>query len=162
MFKKSTVTYFFVTLLLHLIFISGNAQTPKVDSLKIALKTCKADSQNIKIRNELCKYYAYNNPDTAILLAKEAFKFARTDEYGGIIAGSCLYTGVSYNNKGNRDSAEFYFLRAIQIAHRHKKFNIEAASYMGLGTCYNFWKKQDKALQNYLTSYNLYKSMGDS
>jgi tetratricopeptide (TPR) repeat protein len=161
MFKQPLATYSPLFLWL-LIFASGNAQTPKVDSLKIALKNCKVDSQNIKIRNELCKYYAYNKPDTALILAREAFMFAHTDEYSGIIAGSCLYAGVAYNSKGNRDSAEFYFLRTIQIAHRHKNFNIEAAAYMGLGTCYNFWKKQDKALQNYLISYSLFKNIGDS
>lgn len=141
---------------------AGFSQNARVDSLKAVLREVKADTHRIVLLNEMCRYYAYHNPDTALILTREAFALARTDEKGGIIASTCMFAGISCNNLGKRDSAEFYFNRAILIAHRHKKTSIEAASYMGLGTCYNFWKKQDKALQNYLTSYNMYKTMGDS
>jgi len=139
-----------------------SAQSWKIDSIKQVLKKCKVDTQKIMLRNELCKFYAYSKPDTALILLKEAFALARTDDHNGLIANSCMYAGISYNNLGNRDSGEFYFNRAIQIAHRHKKTSVEAASYMGLGTCYNFWKKQDKALKNYMKSYDLYKSLNDT
>lgn len=141
---------------------AGFCQNAKIDSLKISLRKTTADTQKIKIRNELCKFYAYSKPDTALVLVRESFAMARTDESNGIIASTCMFAGISFNNLGNRDSAEFYFNRAIQIAHRHKKFNIEGASYMGLGTTYNFWKKQDKALKNYLKSYEIYKNLNDT
>lgn len=152
----------FILCVLFFVAHSVHGQNPRIDSLKYALNNCKTDTQKIKIKNELCRFYAYNKPDTALVLIHENFKLARTDDQGGAIATTCMLAGVSFNNLGNRDSAEFYFNRAIQIAHRHKKTSLEAASYMGLGTCYNFWKKQDKALENYLTSYNMYRTLGDS
>lgn len=150
-------------LLLALVFVvTGQAQTRKLDSLKLALKECRSDTQGIKIRNEMCKVLAYSVPDTALKLCWESIKLARAGDPNGLSATTCFFAGTSCNNLGKRDSAEFYFNRAIQIARRNKKPAIEAMSYMGLGTCYNFWKKQDKALQNYMTSYSLFRVLGDS
>ncbi len=158
--NSNLIRSFFLALCLcaHLVF----SQAYKIDSLKQELSKAVSDTDKIKTRNALCRIYAYSKPDTALVLVKESFRIARTDEASGIIASTCMYAGISFNNLGSRDSAEFYFTRAIQMAHRHKKSFVEAASYMGLGTCYNFWKKQDKALQHYMTSYNLFKDLGDS
>jgi tetratricopeptide (TPR) repeat protein len=141
---------------------SGYGQRNKSDSLKTALKTCTVDTQKIKILNELGKLNTYKNPDTAISFLKTGLAIAGGNDYNGITINSYLFTGISYNTKGSYDSAEHYFLKAIQLAAKYKKTKLEASAYLGLGTCYNFWKKQPKALQSYQSSYKLYKSVNDS
>lgn len=162
MLHRFNLSIIFLALFSLLFPFAANAQAGRIDSLKEALTTAKNDTVKIYLRNELCRGYAYTKPDTSLILLRESFEIAAGKDFRGLMSITQMLTGITYNNLGNRDSAELYFKRAIENAHKYKRTFIEASSYLGLGTCYNFWRKQDKALQNYMTSYDLFRSMGDS
>lgn len=153
----------FICVFALLFCFKANSQSrSKADSLNTAFKNCTVDTQKIKILTDIGRLYAYKKPDTTISILRSALALAGKNEYDGIVANTLLTMGISYNAKAGYDSAEYYFLKAIDQASKYKKVKSEAAAYLGLGTCYNYWKKQPKALESYFNSYKLYKTINDS
>lgn len=91
-------------------FLEGQDKT---DSLLNVLKTERTDTTRILLLNDLAKEFRNFNPDTAIIISKDALKSALSLKYTKGIAVSAHNTGAEYYMEGNYNEALRYFNYAL-------------------------------------------------
>src|SRR5438876_12354287 len=81
MFKFITMKILIATFLFALSITFTKAQQKTIDSLQKELQTAKADTNRVFLLAELAKIYYLFKPDTAIILAQEAYNLAQQLQY---------------------------------------------------------------------------------
>ncbi len=93
----------FAVLIFFLNSISSVAQNKFIDSLKVVLKTELQDSTKVKTLNTLASKLANVNPDTSIVLSRQALKIAEKislDKNESIAMKGKIGVGLSLNQLG--------------------------------------------------------------
>jgi tetratricopeptide (TPR) repeat protein len=86
-------------LLLLIIFIARKecaAQEKTIDSLRLLLGTCKADTTTIKVLTDISNYYRNKQPDTGLAYGKRALELAEKIKWQPGIAVSYMRMGSNY------------------------------------------------------------------
>ena len=112
--------FFLSCLLLLLQFNITYAQQPAIDSMLQLLKTCKGDTNEVKILNELSWELKNSNPDSAILISTNALNISRTLDWERGVAVSYNRLGVACRIKGNYALSSQYYLQALELFQKMK------------------------------------------
>ena len=113
------------------------AQSQNIDSLKKVLQhTSESDTTYVKILNRLSWTYAYRQPDSAIIIARNAIEKADKIKFYKGKSMALYIIGAIYFIKLEYDQAEFNVKKALTYAQKHDfKLDINAA-YNCLGAIY--------------------------
>jgi tetratricopeptide (TPR) repeat protein len=91
------------------------AQSRKIDSLRVVLKTAKDDTNKVNTLNALSFAIFSGKPDTAILLAKQASALAAKLKFTRGDANGYGKAGLGFWAKGKYDSALAYESKALKM-----------------------------------------------
>lgn len=135
-----------------------SAQHPKKDSLFAALRTAKNDTNRIKTLVALAQEYHSSNPDTSIILSRQALALADmpASRAGKKFMSHILgQLGTSYFYKSDYTEALDYFLSALK-ATEESKDKVGMAQYLGsIGIIYKERGNYAEALAYYLKALKL-------
>lgn len=167
-------------LLILLFYISLNTQLTRAqyeyrDELKEELthqekpfdylqKIEQTETSNIKkaiIHNRWGLLYQYENDlDSALIHHKQALYYALSEsEKNEEIGVSYNKIGVIHYFRGQFDTAIYFFEHSIPY---YESPELEANSLNNLAIMYNYNSNPDKALENYISSLELYKELKDT
>src|SRR3954447_19896883 len=104
-----------VTFIFALSITSVEAQQKTIDSLQKELVIAKADTNRVLLLTELVKIYYLFKPDTALILAQEAYNLSQQLHYLKGEALSLNRIAVSYSAVGDYPKALQFFTKAQKI-----------------------------------------------
>jgi tetratricopeptide (TPR) repeat protein len=174
--------YFFL-ILISSFYYSSFAQTPLIDSLKIALKAAKDDTTVIKTTNYLSwELLNTGDYDIAMQLSNDALKSSfdlleKEKSNNNPIIWDAGKKGAAYAynnigtihaNKGDYDKALVFYLKAIKIReevavktpHDFQNKKSIADLYNNLGAINQLKNNEDKALELYLSALKIEEEIG--
>ncbi|MDR6843690.1 tetratricopeptide repeat-containing sensor histidine kinase [Flavobacterium granuli] len=133
MIRKTTL------LLLFLIFSTLQAQNPiykTIDSLKIALKQAKDESEKTVLLTNLSSYSEYIGPDEAINYAKKALHYAQKTKSDKHIADTYGNLGTAYEIKSDYAHALKNLYKALAIYENLNDAKSLTTAYNNIGLIY--------------------------
>ena len=136
-------------LLLPAVFCSY-AQRTHVDSLLQLLKTTQSKDSVMSIMHNLSFELANINPDTAIIVGKQAVQLCLKYKNDSNYQASANALGWAYYRANKYDSAEACFLKAIATAQKLHYKKSEGRARINLVTLFLAKKNYQKALANAL------------
>ena len=149
------VLSFFNTVYNHAQVINSST----IDSLKIELSIATQDTIRASLMAEICQYYKWNRPDSAIHYGNKALLLAKQIKFPKAEIRALEGMVLTHLTIGNDSRALQINLEGIKIA--EKNFNLKGKSRFlrHFGELYNRSKKHHKALSFLLlipafTSYN--------
>ena len=155
-----------VTLLLSLILLFAHqhlyAQNEAyIDSLKKALETHPADSDQAVTYFELAKINTRTSFSVAIDYAEKGYEFGlKTDHPKGII-GNLGIMGYSYMALGKYDSSEIFYQKRLEHSERLKQVDQVGASYANLGMLAYRKEQLEKAIELTLKGLKVYEELNN-
>jgi len=132
------------------------------DSLWLALKNAKTDSNKVKLYIQLGQQYETNNPDSALLLYENALKLSKEINYTrGVIS---YYTNATYvyNMFGKYDTALILNLKSVEIAKAFGDPERLAACLGNVAASYTNLEQPEKAIEINLQILPLYEKLRNS
>ena len=120
--NKKTIIKITAYLLVGLLFTTLTS-ADKIDSLKKVIETADHDTTRIKALNQLGWKVMYSNPDTAIILSKQALYLSEKTEDQKNKAKTLNNLGVYYWIKSDYPTALNYHFKALEI--REKQNNLK-------------------------------------
>jgi len=133
----------------------------KFDSLKTVIQTADHDTTKIKALNQLGWSLMYSNPDTAIILGKQALELSEKTEDHPNKANTLSNLGVYHCIKSNYPTALDYFFKSLEYREKAGDRKGMAASYNNIGIIYDNQSSYPQALEYYFKSLKIYKELGD-
>ncbi len=122
------------------------AQRNLIDSLQNVLSKEKTDTGKAHLLYQLSASYQIVRPDSALLLAEEAYVFSKRIKYLQGQSFSLNIIAGAFDRMGNNTQALRYYLEQLKIEEtRHDPYNI-AYVYMSIASLYNHDKDSDKAI----------------
>lgn len=123
------------------------AQKGYIDSLKNILKTEKKDTSRAKILYKLSYEYVLTKPDTALLLAQEAYDISVRKNFLTGEAWSLAQMGNAFRELGNNAQAIWYYLEQLKIEEKRKIPENLATVNMAISLAYNREKDTANAIR---------------
>ncbi|MBN4051369.1 tetratricopeptide repeat protein, partial [bacterium AH-315-M05] len=133
----------------------ANAQQNKIDSLKQVLKTAKEDTTRIKVLIQLSKQYWYTKPDTAYVIAKNAYTIAEKGDHRKQMAGATNSIAVSLYFRGDYLNALKHWLNSLKIYEELNDKKWISASLGNIGIVYHSQDDYPKALEYYFKALKM-------
>jgi two-component system NarL family sensor kinase len=150
--------HFLLLLLLVGIVITGRAQ--KADSLLKVLPTA-IDTQRVKVLNDLCMEYVYNDPEAAKAYVTEALNLATSLDYNIGRAKALNRLGIVHDVTGDYDSAIIcYQYAGVYYAKANNKKG-KASTLNNIGMLYTSTSGYQRALSNYYAALKIFKEIND-
>jgi two-component system, NarL family, sensor histidine kinase UhpB len=115
--KQTTVQIFFLSVLM-LYSITAVAQKSWIDSVRRVAATQKPDTNKVWTLGAMSNYYAFNDPDSGILCAKQALALAEKLQFNKGIFWSIVSLNHSLYVSGNYTEELEYALKALPIAQK--------------------------------------------
>ncbi|MBL4656046.1 MAG: tetratricopeptide repeat protein, partial [Bacteroidia bacterium] len=151
------------------------AEQSEIDSLKAELKKELSDTTRIKVLNRLGEQFRFQNPDTAILLGKQALSILsdlRNEEQmkqypsiKHIIQKLTISThhnlGVYYYFKSDYPLSLTHNLKALEIRKQLSNRKGIASSLGNIGNIYKDQSDYSKALQHYFEAMQIYNELSN-
>jgi len=136
-----------IALLLFIFPFRGSGQNAVTDSLWVLLYKQKADTSKAKTLRLLSYYYKNSKPDSALILAQNAYSLSKKwhDEKGE--ASSLGLMAAAFNWLGNFTKALEYYLEELKIVERTGDAKSLASVYISMALVYNSQKDIDNALK---------------
>lgn len=131
------------------------------DSLLSVYKNSPNDSIRFKAIDDFVWEYMYENPDTAFVIAFEAFNKNRKTTYPKGLALLLRTMGASHVLRGNNEKGIFFYSLSSQITKLLKDDDGLASSCNGLGIIYSREGNYSKAIEEYLSSLSSYERLND-
>ncbi len=103
------------TFILALSITFTNAQQKTIDSLQKELSSAKADTNRVLILSDLVKIYYLFKPDTALILAQQAYTLSQKLHYAKGEALSLNRIAVAYSAVGDYPKALQFFTKGLKI-----------------------------------------------
>ena len=150
-----------------LFFSSGYSQTNTIDSLTSLLKTDKEDTNKVNHLNDLGWELMYQNPDTAVLLSKQALELASSPHSGKGrgwtkgMAKSNNNLGVYYFVKVDYPKALEYYFKALKLYEEIGNKKGIAANLNNIGIVYQDQGDYPKAVEYYFKALKIYEEIGN-
>ncbi|MBN4081640.1 tetratricopeptide repeat protein, partial [bacterium AH-315-C07] len=155
-------------------FAGGQASTgSNTDSLKAELKKDLSDTTRVKVLNKLGWQLMYQNPDTAIFLAKQALSIlydndseakqsSATKRYlQKLTANSYSHLGAYYYLKGDYPLSLSHHFKALKIRETQKDRKGIATSLGNIGIVYYDQGDYPKTLDYYFKVLETFKELGN-
>ncbi len=150
--------FWLIVLLLLSTVINAQTLSPnQVDSINHLIRSERNDSVRIRAMNELAFHYLFNDFKKGVDLIDRGIQAARSKKQPFCEAELLNTKAISYDFKGQQDSAIVLFEQALKISRFHRFYNIEVMNLNGLGL--NYWKKgeYEKALNYFFKVLELAK-----
>lgn len=122
------------------------AQNRVVDSLYKVLEKEKTDTGKIRLLTRLSRAYQVSKPDSALLLAEEAYFMSKNKKF---IKGESWALGqmaIAFNSLGNFPKAMEYYIDQLKIEEKRGYADNIASVYLNIALLYNNTKDFDKAI----------------
>lgn len=140
------------------VFIHTQARA-QADSLIQLLSWHKADTTKVWIYRDIAYYLKYDKPDSAIFYAMKGYDLARQLQFPSGMIWNLNQVALAWTEKSNLDSADVYFLNAIQLAYSSGD-TISAGNLLNsIGINYYFQGNFSKAIQYYDSSLALFDKL---
>ncbi len=166
----------FLTLFIFFFFCCSPAygqQQRKADSLRKVLKAAKADTQRVRLLNELGSCYRFNNVDTSLVLSRQALKLAEAFAAGAgekdtvaakkILADSYYALAGFLMEKGDYSASLGYARKAEAIYLTSPAYKKKlAATHEVMGTVYSSQGNYTKGLEEYLEALVMFEELKDT
>ncbi|MEK6615010.1 MAG: tetratricopeptide repeat protein [Bacteroidota bacterium] len=150
----------FIILCLSLPLFSFSQQSP-IDSLLALIKKDKEDTNKVTHFNILAWELSSSNPDTSIILSKQALSLAEKVQWKKGIANSYGHLGTYYYFKADYPKALDYYLKALRIDEELKD-KIGMSKRLGnIGNVYNDQGDYHKALDYYFKALKIEEELGN-
>ena len=144
----------------------------KIDSLQNLLEAAKADTNKVKILNELCWEYKNSVPDKALKYGKQALQLAQVLLENSISSKTVIHCkkakaislnhiGVVYDYQGNYETALSYYLKALKINEELNDRKSIAAGLNNVGIIHYYQGENYKAFDYYMQALKIRKELGD-
>ena len=130
---KNTITLACLILVFQNI---GAAQNSRIDSLRHVLAITNQDTTRVKAYQEICNYYQFNRPDSAIVYGYKGLGLARKLKFPQGEVALMFNIANAYEGLGNRSRALQFTLKAIKIAEENNLKEERAHGIMDLGPYY--------------------------
>lgn len=138
-----------LAVLLVIIPFSGSTQLPTHEVLFSEYPKATLDSSSIKEKIAYAQKETVNNPDTALILLHQAYRESEQIQfYNGVIL-SLHAIGHIYQNRGNYDTALFYFKQVIDKGKELGVTRLLHVAYINIGSSYFYQSQYQKALNYY-------------
>ena len=124
------------------------AQQNKIDSLRQLIKKEKVDTNSVFLLWNLAQLYQDNKPDTAMILAEQAYNLSKKIKYIEGESRSVNQIANAYNRVGNYPKALEYYIRKLKIEEQRNHPENLAIAYMNIGSVYLFQEEFRKALDH--------------
>lgn len=139
-------------------------QNPKIDSLLTLIKKDKPDTTKIKHLNELAWILKFQNPDTSLLLGKQALEIYNSIKLNQNESAKKLILGKTHSNlavfydiKGDYTTALDYYLKAKNAFEEINSEYFMNVVYTNMGNLYGKLSDFNNALKYYNKSYEIAK-----
>ena len=132
-----------------------------IDSLSALLKTDKEDTNKVNHLNALGWGLMYQNPDTSIVLGKQAYELATSLVWAKGIAKSNNNLGIYYWIKGDYSLSLTCHFKALEIREVLKDKKGIAASLNNIGNVYDNQGDYPKALEYYFKALKTFEELGN-
>ncbi len=162
--QKSTIFMKKIYLLIFIFLVlvtKPYAQDKTLDSLWRVYNTLSAEKEKIDILLDIAYLYRLNNPDSTILLAREAIKRSQDISFDKGIAWGYNRLGVGYLVLGKLPIVLDNLQKAERIFSKIDDEMGLASTYLQRGTFHSAEKEYDKALIDYKKALELYQKIDD-
>jgi adenylate cyclase len=137
------------------------AQGAKIDSLKKVLLTIRDDTGKVNVLNDLAFTLYSTNPDSTLLLARQAVLLAQSINFRSGEANAYSVAGIGYRAKGDYPKALESYFSALKIDEllNHKP---GIAKRLGnIGSVYKDQADYPMALEYYVKALRIGEELGD-
>jgi tetratricopeptide (TPR) repeat protein len=123
------------------------------------------DTAKVNLLNSTARELRNSNPDSCILLAKQAKIISKKTNYTIGLAEACIWQGTATTNLGNYDEAIELLKRALELLSTEKNLKanrLKGRAYNNLGNV--FWNKglYTEAMKYHYASLRIKKQMHDN
>ncbi len=156
------IVFAFTFLLLNSAFIPAFGHNNLVDSLKKEIELTKEDSSKAKIYNDIAWEYIFRNPDTSLIISRQALFFSKKAKSEKFIITSLNNIATAFAIQGNYDSSLFYFQEAKTIALKRNEPKELTMIHNNIGLV--FWNqgKLDSAIVEYNLALDAFRRKKDT
>ncbi len=159
---KKSLIWFLCFVMLNFFSHEANAQSAKIDSLLLSLKTAAEDTSKVNTLNSLSRLYAdIAKYEPAMLYAQQALEQSGKLFYKKGEAASNNNVGVVYWQQGNNDKALDFFTKALNIYIEIRNKKGIANSYNNVGLVYWNLGNYEMAVNNLLKALEIWEEIGD-
>ena len=154
----------YIILIVILIIVQGlsQAQPPGLVRHWHELDTVSQDTTRVNIMANLCNYYKFRKPDSALYYGNNAIILARKANFSKGEVYAMTLMSIAQNSLGNYASALKITLKALKIAENYGQVNNKANLLLTMGTTYSYLKKYDQALIFLKEAKVIYDSLNDN
>ncbi len=124
------------------------AQREKIDSLQVALKKEKTDSNKVTLMWNLAQLYQSSKPDSALIFAEDAHRLSKKIHFVEGESKSLNQIANAFNRVGNYPKALEYYIRMLKIEERRNNPENLAIAYLNIGSVYLFQEEFRNAIDN--------------
>lgn len=147
---------FLISFLLPFILL---AQTPRVDSIKTALKNPVSEADKLNLLCELSFELVDVNPDSAEFYALHAIELSKKQNNKKSEATALRNLGWAISKKGENKESILIFNQGLIVAKQAEAKLIEGDIFRSIGVAYYHLSQYDSALANYFNALNIYKEI---
>jgi tetratricopeptide (TPR) repeat protein len=126
-----------------------------IDSLRAALRSEKTDTGKAITLYRLSYYYQKYKPDSALLLAQDAYKISEKIKFSRGLSNSLGQMAGAFNRLGNYPKALEYYIEQLKIEEKNKSPEGIAGVELNIALVYNSERDTRKALYYALKSDSL-------
>jgi class 3 adenylate cyclase/Tfp pilus assembly protein PilF len=146
-----------------LLFINFDlfSQKNKIDSLLKIYNTTRIDTAKIEALLAITDLYSFQNPDSAILLAKRAKLLAKRLHNNKYLANASTELGWAFYVSGNYTSALENFLESLKIYEKSQDWKNISTSLGNIGSVYLNQKDYKKAREYYSKALTIDQKTGN-
>lgn len=150
----------FILFFFYLSFTTS-AFSSTIDSLKYQLKHAQSDTAKISVYLKFCAVYNELSPDTALLLANEAFVLAKQNKLKKSMSNCLISMGSGELAKGNFVKALGYFQESLSLRIKSKDKLSIADAYHNIAIAWSCLGDNEKCLLYNLKALVLREQIGN-
>ncbi|MCW3093220.1 MAG: tetratricopeptide repeat protein [Ferruginibacter sp.] len=122
------------------------SQNRQVDSLRTVLENEKADTGRIIAMYQLSRAYQASKPDSALLLAQDAYYLAKNKRFIKGESWALNQMALAFTSIGNFPRALEYYIQQLKIEEKRDYPDNIASVYLNIALLYNTAREYDKAI----------------
>ncbi len=149
------------TLCLWLLFVLPSVRAQNIDSLYRVVENMPLDTHRVMAYRELFRaLYFADRKDELLAIADKGLTLSRSLNYGGGIDRFILYKASSLDILGRGAESIALFEEGLALAKRAGQPLDVADYHTNIGAAHYGLGNLDKAQENYLSAYTIYKQLG--
>lgn len=160
--RVKSASKFLICLLLFYTSASTIAQNKsKIDSLETSLKKAIEDTSKVNTFNALSSEYRKTDPQKAISYAQKGISLAKKIGFKKGESEGLISLAGRYFSQNQLDSADLYYLKALELKTEIKDIKGQANCLNNLGNVSFNRSKYQLAIDNYMKSLKLLESINE-